>query len=185
LTGGKAEIVGAGIDYGLGMSNVDRETGIRYGVINQNECLQAWADSSEADYPEMECSSCGLAGITVDMAECPECGADFCNEFDYIKAAGYVLDDGEYKAEAGDDGDIFITKSPFFTLYAFCSPCARGAGYIMDSRENGVKAYCFGHDWFDDGKAPYLVYRVDGGEQVYADSDIKGRGETGHIRAED
>jgi hypothetical protein len=36
-----------GIDYGNGMTNKDRDTGIRYGVISQNDVLQAWADSSD------------------------------------------------------------------------------------------------------------------------------------------
>lgn len=29
----------AGIDYGMGKTNIDQETGIRYGVINQGEVL--------------------------------------------------------------------------------------------------------------------------------------------------
>jgi hypothetical protein len=32
-------------------------------------------------------------------------------------------------------------------------------------RDHGVpKAYCLGHDWFDDGRAPYPVYSVETGE---------------------
>jgi len=29
--------------------------------------------------------------------------------------------------------------------------------------------YCFGHDWFEDGKAPYPVYSVETGELVEAE----------------
>lgn len=36
-----------GIDYGMGQSNVDKSTGIRYGVISVNECVQSWYDSAE------------------------------------------------------------------------------------------------------------------------------------------
>ena len=129
---------GPGIDYGRGMSNVDLETGIRYGVIHQNEVLQAWADSAEADY--------------------------------YVygdEALGFSLDDEEYEAsQSGDDCDIFILKSPYYTRCQFCSPCAPGAGYLMNECEDGPKAYCFGHDWFDEGKAPYKVFRADNNEEV-------------------
>jgi hypothetical protein len=128
-----------GIDYGMGASNINPLTGIRYGVISQNEVLQAWADSSEPYYGEEE-----------------------MEEDDYdAEPIFWFIDDGEYKAECGDDGEIFITKSPYYTTCAFCSPCAPGAGYLMDYRENGIKAYCFGHDWFEDEKAPYKVFRVD------------------------
>ena len=36
-----------GIDYGLGRSNKNPLTAIRYGVISQNEVLQTWCGSSE------------------------------------------------------------------------------------------------------------------------------------------
>lgn len=38
-----------GIDYGGGQTNIDHETGIRFGVIPANDVLQAWADSAEDD----------------------------------------------------------------------------------------------------------------------------------------
>jgi hypothetical protein len=130
----------AGIDYGRGLTNIDTETGIRYGVISQNEVLQAWADSSEPDYWDVE------------------------DEF--AEPLSYTLDDGEYKAICGDDGDIFIIKSPFYTLCRFCSPCAPGAGYLMNPDDDGIKAYCFGRDWFDDEQAPYKVFSVETGKEV-------------------
>ena len=99
-----------------------------------------------------------MTGIGFD--ECPECEVSLLNEFDCVEPLGFVLDDGEYRAECGEDGDIFITKSPYYTLCQFCSPCAPGAGYVMNTVNDGVKAYCFGHDFFDDGKAPYPVYSV-------------------------
>ena len=206
-----------GIDYGLGQTNIDKATGIRYGVISQNECIQAWSDGSEAEYGEPHCPKCGnevgesTTGFDyeaecglhyceecddvsypmevdndgeVDDA-CPECGnptekvgpykQDGCGEYvchrcHYLfddcygdEPLGYTLDDGEDKASAGSDGDIFILESPYYTLCDFCSPCAPGAGYLTS--EGSVKAYCFGHDWFYDHPehpkvAPYTVYRV-------------------------
>lgn len=184
----KTQTEHAGIDYSHGMSNVDTTTGVHYGVINQQEVLQAWADSSEADYgtpEETECPECGaifwLEPRTTaegfdgcapqwewgDIAACPDCDHEFDVECpDGYEPNGFVLDDGEYVASAGDDGDIFIIKSPYFTRCVFCSPCAPGAGYLMTPTPDGIKAFCFSHDWFETSKAPYPVYRVDTGEEV-------------------
>ena len=168
----------AGIDYGMGKANIDHDTGIRYGVISQHEVLQAWADSSEADYPtlldtnDFECSKCREPYFPTeednwgDYVICKECGEEFELDGDDLEPYGFILDDGEYKASCGQDGGIFITLSPFYTECMFCSPCAPGAGYLMSPVKDGVKAYCFGHDWFDEGRAPYPVYQVDTGELV-------------------
>jgi hypothetical protein len=168
------------IDYGRGLTNIDHETGIRYGVIHANEVCQAWADSSESDYGPPTCGKCGNEAIGIDDPAVPDLdedhewdddGRDYAcahcqRTFDSEDAYGceplaWTLDDGEYKAtQGGDDCDIFILKSPFYTRAEFCSPCAPGACYLMSPDDDGAKAYCFGHDWFEDGKAPYPVFRV-------------------------
>ena len=150
-----------GIDYSMGLPmkngkipNINRETGIRYGVIHQNEVLQAWADSSEPEYP---CDECEF-----------EMGDDDCSSCE-CEAIAWNVDDGEYLASSGSDGDIMILKSPFFTYAQFCSPCAPGACYLMnplDHESKNNRAYCFGHDWFEDGHAPYDVFDVATGKRV-------------------
>jgi hypothetical protein len=155
----------AGIDYGHGMANVDHETGIRFGVINQGEVIQAWADSSEMIYPDPACPDCGHES---DKYECPDHG-NFEEAWENccVEAIGSVYEEEGYKAtQSDDDGDIFIEKSPFYTRAQFCSPCAPGAGYLMNPCPDGPKTYCFGHDWFEDEKAPYPVYRVENDEEV-------------------
>jgi hypothetical protein len=93
----------------------------------------------------------------------------------------YYAGDGYEAHQSQDDCDIFITKSPYFTYAQFCSPCAPGAVYLMNpldikeqireyvvdgiSHENN-RGYCFGHDWFESGKAPYPVYSVKTGKLV-------------------
>jgi hypothetical protein len=151
--------MGAGIDYSMGMSNVDQETGIHFGVISQNEVLQAWCDSSAPQYGNLNCPICDLS-VEVGEEFCPRCDHDFAGEWDDIEPDCYMIDDGEYQATCGDDGDIFVVKSPYYTKCKFCSPCAPGAGYLMSPIEDGIKAYCFGHDWFESGIAPYPVYCV-------------------------
>lgn len=183
----------AGIDYGMGKTNVDSKSNIRYGVINQNEVLQAWADSSESWYGDPTCPKCGneVKEFSAHMKEyaidddsifdewehnehecddyiCPDCEYIFGNEsaFGDEPHSFEYSGDGYQCSQSGDDGDIFILKSPYFTYAQFCSPCAPGAGYIMNPCETGPKTYCFGPDWFDDEKAPYPVYSVETGELV-------------------
>lgn len=166
-----------GIDYSLGQSNFNPETGIHYGVISQNEVLPVWADSSEPYYGKAHCPQCGNELEEPEgyhLYECFACklaGKEvfvFDNEsiWDFVDPISFFIDDDEYSAELDDYGDIFITKSPYYTTCQFCSPCAPGAGYIMNTVENGVKTYCFGHDWFDNEKAPYPVYDVKTNELV-------------------
>ncbi len=129
------------IDYGRGIINIDLKTGIRYGVINQNKVMY-WAEESKPYYDP------NLTEEELDMAE----------------PWSWFISNDEYQAESDSYGDIFITKSPYYTLCALCSPCAPGAGDL--TAEGNKKAYCFGHDWFDDGKAPYKVYDVKTGKEV-------------------
>ncbi len=179
-------------DYGLGQTNIDKKNGIRYGVISQHEVLQAWADSSEAYYGDPHCPGCGndaiesgddeegiltdREGYKVSRGACGDFACDRCKiRFDADEAYGdepisHFIDDEEYSAECGDSGDIFITKSPYYTFAPFCSPCAPGAGYLADAGKHddssGMKTYCFGRDWFDDEKCPYKYFDVKTGEEV-------------------
>jgi hypothetical protein len=172
-----------GIDYGLGSVNIDKETGIRYGVISAND-VPDWYDEAEPDYGDPHCPKCGgeLAEFDDEVHDdfppesagsCADFACETCNHYvDSGRAQpdephGYVLDNGEYQASSDGDGDIFIVKSPYFTRAEFCSPCAPGACYLTNPDEDGERAYCFGIDWFEDGKAPYPVYSVATGELVF------------------
>ncbi len=166
----------AGIDYGkLANSNRDMETGIRYGVINQNEVGQAWFDSSEAVYIN-HCPSCGEE-IDQDLQDqidskeetfCPNCNEELDQDsFDFEEPQGFVYNQDGYVCEqSADDTDIFVTKSPYFTYCQFCSPCAPGAGYLMNPIKDGIKTYCFDFSWFEDYNPPYPVYDVKTGKQI-------------------
>ena len=206
-----------GIDYGCGTTNIDHDTGIRFGVIPANDITQAWSEASEGDYGPPSCPKCGNEAVPIDHADvpdldedapddwddegrdhaCPECRHSFDSQDAYgEEAIAWSLDDGEYRAsQSGDDSDVFVLKSPYYTFGPFCSPCAPGAIYLRDAfgrddildRETGrqttnIRAYCFAPDWFEwwpeldtprgewNGKAtscPYPVYRVSDGELVY------------------
>lgn len=186
----------AGIDYGRGMSNIDHETGIRYGVIHHREVGEAWYEESEANYGDPECPGCGGKCIEYDEDKhgdyedktgmkvsygcldyaCEECKASFdIGDVMPEEPYSFSYDKDGYQAEQGyDDFDIFIMKAPYYTYCQYCSPCAPGAGYVMNWIKKpddpvGImppKGYCFGHTWFEGGKAPYPVYRVSDGSLV-------------------
>jgi hypothetical protein len=157
--------MGYGIDYGMGKTNIDHETGIRYGVIPANTVGEAWFDSSEAQYGDPHCPKCGNE-LPEGFDDCDSCACGhtvrFVGDECYSEEAQcFTYDkDGYRLTQGGDDCDIFVLKSPYYTKAAYCSPCAPGACYLTDSREDGGRAYCLGHDWFEDGKAPYPVYDV-------------------------
>lgn len=186
----------AGIDYGRGLSNIDHATGIRYGVIAHHHVGQSWYEDSEPYYvytcPKCEAE---FKGECPEQCSCGHefDDGDFDNldpvSF-YVDDAEYTAECGQ------DSVDIFITKSPYYTFAQFCSPCAPGAGYLMTpfinywkntgTNQEGIndpahyaedhhvkakaagfpKVYCFGHEWFDGGKAPYPVFRVETEEFV-------------------
>ena len=183
----------AGINWaGRLNSNRDEKTGFRYGVISQNEISQAWCDSAEADYGDPHCPKCGRQAdkleafgetfangipneFTTDPHECDEFACVDCNQVFGSESAfgdtpnGFYYDRDGITAACGEDGDIFVTKSPYFTYAQFCSPCAPGACYLIHpvSAENADnRCYCFGHDWFEDGAAPYPVYSVETGAEI-------------------
>ena len=164
--------VNKGIDYGsFAGSNKDFQTGIRFGVIPDNDVCQAWCDSSEPDYSFIGCPYCGNElKKKFEAKRCPHC-YKMLNDGDFgdYEPDSYILDDGEYKAESDSQGDIFILKSPYYTYAQFCSPCAPGACYLkneLEEKDENNKCYCFGHDFFDEGIAPYTVYSIETGKEV-------------------
>lgn len=166
-----------GIDYGNGLTNRDHANGIRFGVISMHDVTQAWCDDSEPEYcdeTEQMCGECQKmhTGKVGETCEC-ECGEEFEFELsDFAEPLAHTYNAEGYEArQSQDDTDIFITKSPFFTYARFCSPCAPGACHLgspldvedalgLRLNESNNKCYCFGHDWFEDGKAPYKVFSV-------------------------
>ena len=167
----------AGYDYGMGTTNVDTDNGIRYGVINQNNVGQAWYDDAEPFYPDPCCPDCGNELCMSDGWEpeddedqdksyskdycCSDCDKDYWSDEVFSEPNSYYYVNNGYSAEcSADSGDIFVMKSPYYSRSSFCSPCAPGAGYLMTECEDGPKTYCFGHDWFENGVAPYKVWKV-------------------------
>lgn len=156
-----------GIDWGLGQKNIDTETGIRYGVIHFTQILQSWMDESEPYYPPV-CPACGSQKKS-HQDVCCECDCDDTSVDD--TPSEFILSNEKYQAsQSAEDTDVFVIKSWYYTYATFCSPCAPGACSLMEPLEDKIdnnKAYCFGHDFFESGQAPYPVYEVTTGKQVH------------------
>ncbi len=158
----------AGIDYGLGLSNVDRNTGIRYGVISQHSVDSDALYGNSDDTAYEEAYDAALA-----EAKLEDPGLD-AEDFDpMLEDVGIHIKDAEYEIVDCLDSDIMVLRSPYFTFAQFCSPCVPGAGNLDNPMgpDSGAKCYCLGHEWFEDGKAPYTVYSVETGQEVMPEVD--------------
>jgi len=174
-----------GIDYGMGKTNIDSETGIRYGVISQHS-VGSWAlQDMEYDYGPPTCPYCGgevieiseydedtLEGFMSEPYECDEyvcisCERIFGGESAFGEAIGMYVDNADYTVTTCLDSDLMVTRSPYFTYAEFCSPCVPGAGNLDQPDRAGPKTYCLGYDWFDeDNPCPYPIYSIETGELI-------------------
>lgn len=154
-----------GVDYGHGLVNIDIANGIRYGVIALTGYM---SEELEYDFP-FRCPYCGSDSLVQSRSrdwdyfcqscrtphESMDCYGDEEVGFHYDKE-GYVLVDCL-------DTNVMVIRSPYFTFAPYCSPCVPGAGDLDNSVYNpndGVKTYCLGPEWFEDGVAPYLIFKV-------------------------
>ena len=173
----------AGIDYGMGLSNVDHATGIRYGVIARNSLdYEAFDFHTTPTFAGPNCPRCGDEVMAANEVKHPDLwvrrmdrdGDRGCFDHACLSCrAG--LDSGECWSEEADGWEcdlvdydltpclgtnVMILCSPYYTHTAFCSPCVPGAGDLDSPRAGGVRTFCLGHEWFDGGVAPYSVFRV-------------------------
>ena len=132
-----------GIDYGMGNTNVDKNNGIRYGVISQHSIMSEALADIDSVYAECECG---------EYCECEPIGLEYNGE-------GYQIIDCL-------DSDLMIIKSDYYTFAAFCSPCVPGAGNLDESCDDGIKTYCLDSSWFDNNIAPYPIYKVSDNSRV-------------------
>jgi len=181
----------AGLDYSLGRSNVNKETGIHYGVISQNSVMPEALDDIMTygeDLAWEEALAEAIAEAKATAAEGEEIDEDSISESlseGWESSLGNYLYESEgYKLTGCLDSDLFVMASRFFTYAQFCSPCVPGAGNLDSAWETLGKqvsaaeivtlataagfprAYCLGHDWFDGGRAPYPVFSVESGALV-------------------
>lgn len=134
----------------LSETNINIETGIRYGVISTNN-LNYFFDDAEPVYPEIEA---------------PE------DDFDCLEPLYFQIKDGGLQAHTfWDTQCIMITHSEYYTFTRLCSPCVPNAGNLDSPDEMGYKTYCLGHDFFGIEGAPYRVFRISDDSEVIIEHD--------------
>lgn len=178
-----------GIDYGRGITNLNVQTGIRYGVISMHAIDPDALADIELNYGDPTCPKCGSnADNYYDAANrhyehssgckdyvCEQCKYVFDSEYAYPdEPVGMEYNAGGYAVEGHNDGDLFVTKSPYYTYAQFCSPCAPGACHLenalLDCDPTCVhghpRCYALGHEWFENNRAPYRVFKVSDDSEV-------------------
>lgn len=148
-----------GIDYGLGQSNIDKETGIRYGIIPQNDVMPEALDDVFShgrdlgyEYAEKELHD-KLRGVLEDYFSdykrgtkgdgmndgksrldiaVEDCFNNLDGWADNIESSGPYFYESEETVQTDEGGDLWVFKSPFFTYAQYCSPCAPGACYLAN-----------------------------------------------------
>jgi hypothetical protein len=178
------------IDYGRGLVNIDTETGIRYGVVHMNSLDNAWdrmEQGTNLDFEEYKEHIRNRLARAIDGVLDDE-GLDQCNmsaddyaaeivdslEFDRYENNGdfvrYELEEDGLNLRTTNRGDLFVIKSPFYTLARFCSPCAPGAGDLYAARDGGVRTYCLPADWWSE--CPYPIYRCDNNQLTHNPQEL-------------
>ena len=182
----------AGIDYGMGRSNIDPITGFRYGVISVHSISgDAWGDA-EPIYPlpegevVVECEECEteyrVSAVFGEKVTCPECrhdqrvGDEEFEDYDHglTEPIDYDFKDPDYDIHWLGESfmDLMVTRSSYFTRARFCSPCMPGAGSLHSPDPDGIETLCLGPDWFDKhNPCPYPIYRVADGSCIYTPED--------------
>jgi hypothetical protein len=171
-----------GIDYGLGKTNIDTDTAIRYGVISQNSINLDMSSDWGYDYGKPTCPTCGQPAFESDHESvadadwndgkdyaCAQCETCYWSESAYSEEAlGWTFEDSEYSLTDCLDNDIFVLRSPYYTYSQFCSPCVPGAGNLDNPVDGGVKTYALGPRYFDQyNPMPYRCYRVTDDLEVF------------------
>ena len=163
-----------GINYALNTgANVDKLTGIHFGVISQNSLMPEALDDFYTHGKDLAYDEAveELQAVHADNPEGLELALEDLNCNWELQASNLLYESNGYKLTGCLDSDLFILRSPFFTHVQYCSPCVPGAGNLDSPCEAGPKTYCLDGSWFEDGKAPYPVYSVETGELVKPDID--------------
>jgi len=163
-------------------TNINTETDIHYGTIyathvmpealddiisngedlNYNEALKDFIINMKSVLFEFLKDE-GLVGLceNEDSIDVPdELIERFNDKYQNDYAVYEYTDDGYHITYDNNDNSITITKSPYYTLCGYASPCFPNGGYLESP--GNIKTYCLGPDFFDDeyNPLPYDVYRV-------------------------
>lgn len=168
------EVISDGADFGPATCP---KCGTEFGVLDDNDKVIVGESSSAAD----DISTADwFDGQDYYCTECEHC---FWSDNAFSEEMlGWSHDEDGYKLQDCLQSDVFVIESPYYTYAQFCSPCVPGAGNLdnpLDFEPNSLtfnsdapKTYCFGHDWFESGRAPYRVFKVADNTEVIAKNEV-------------
>ena len=156
-----------GIDYGNGQTNIDKETGIRFGVLPVNslnwdaldEILQRGKDVGFEQFKQETVKTVRdavLEALDFLPKHCAESLADRCAQAAETSSElgeGYESDECHYSFETEDTklllrGQyVWVLKSPHIVRCALCSPCCPGAGNLDEICDDGAETYGLDSSW--------------------------------------
>lgn len=158
-----------GIDYSMFNPTINRdpETGVRYGITNQNNLdLEALEFVLDCQY-DPSCPKCGedLDPEFEEGAPCPKCGCE-CKDIYPEQPSRIVFSNEGVEGFVDSNSDVWITKSPYVVRGKHCGPCAPGAVSVdtdsMSSDDSEPVGYCLPPDWYlNAGDAAAWVYKRD------------------------
>lgn len=136
-----------GIDYGMGQTNIDRETGIRFGVINMN-ALSEWAwEDFESDYGPPTCGHCGnevMDDEDLEKEVREKWSQEECEE--YLELVGYEYEEPKPSTVA-DWRELAVDRIQYHSDEEFyCPTCNKS----FDSQD-AYRYEPIGH-YLDDGE---------------------------------
>jgi len=141
----------AGIDYGCGKTNINKETGIRHGVISQNsigqdslsdffnnaddltfkeyisEAKSKLRDALSDYFSDVKWGDMKQSKLDMAVDDAFEAVEDSLNEQYEPQNPSVEYNQEGYVIVNCLDSDLMIIKSPYITVAQFCSPCCPGA----------------------------------------------------------
>lgn len=153
--------------------NQDPKNGIHYGVIPFNDlfnCGEKFFDNAINKTYQAKIDNIKLA---VKNAFGDNLGKEAIDSIMATLTANldkYESDNNTYRYECedyiiegdGDDTNLFVIKSPYYTMTRPCSPCAPNAGDLRTAnmKTGHLMTYCLDETWFEDEKCPYKYKKV-------------------------
>jgi hypothetical protein len=165
-------------------TNMNTETGIRYGSINQNHIssdamddiithgenvsFNNWLDEIKSQLAQ-SIESALDEFMPTDSIDCDDMANEILDSFDCIGDRYQSdCDQYEYKQDGyhivtDSYGDLIVIESPYWTYGNLASPCFPNGCTLPTEPDSdcAVKCYCLGADWFDEfnpiGYQPYNV----------------------------
>ena len=134
------------------MTNVNPETGIRYGVVSMNT-LASWVFDEFFHHGTNDSYEAALKEFKDENPDATDEDIDTFNDEYYGEEENYSLDKDGLKlglSYLGGAPLVWVFQSPHTTRARMCSPCVPNAGDLNNRESDGVECYTLPDEWFED-----------------------------------